>query len=170
MDMKVMVCSNFSKTFFGKKMKFPNSMRNARFHPPKCRGKVWKMGVLYSHSSKVLDPSLNFLRKHPLKIKKTKKKFGKGRGWGAIGTQPVVCQIVDAASKQLLIANQQLYGHGRLVTSGCSLAVRGCPKLAPAKNFFLLPAHSLCTCGQLLLVGLSTCPPCQTSPKLFIFL
>jgi hypothetical protein len=33
-------------------------MRNGRFHPPKCRDKVQKMGVLYIHSSKMHGPSL----------------------------------------------------------------------------------------------------------------
>lgn len=28
-------------------------MRNGRFHPPKCRGKVQKMGVLYAHLPKM---------------------------------------------------------------------------------------------------------------------
>jgi hypothetical protein len=37
-DMKVLVWSNFSKKSFWNKMKSLNSMRNARFHCPKCRG------------------------------------------------------------------------------------------------------------------------------------
>jgi hypothetical protein len=36
---------------------------------------------LYTHSPKLLGPSPNFLRKHPLKIKKTKK-IGKERRCG----------------------------------------------------------------------------------------
>jgi hypothetical protein len=58
MDMKVHVYSNFSKKF-GKigKMKFPSSMKNGRFHLPKCRDKLQKMGVLYTHSPKILGPS-----------------------------------------------------------------------------------------------------------------
>ena len=42
---------------FRKKMKSPSSMRNGRFHTPKYRGKLQKMGVLYTHSSKMLGPS-----------------------------------------------------------------------------------------------------------------
>jgi hypothetical protein len=38
-------------------------MKNGRFHPSKCRGKYQKMGVLYTHSSKMPGPSPNFLRK-----------------------------------------------------------------------------------------------------------
>jgi hypothetical protein len=45
-----------------KKIKSPSSKRNGRFHPSKCRGdKVQKIGVLYTHSSKMLSPSANFL-------------------------------------------------------------------------------------------------------------
>jgi hypothetical protein len=38
-------------------MKSPSSMKNGRFHPPKYRGKVQKMGVLYTHSPKISGPS-----------------------------------------------------------------------------------------------------------------
>jgi hypothetical protein len=31
-------------------------------HPSKCRGKVQKMGVLYTHHPKMPGPSPNFLR------------------------------------------------------------------------------------------------------------
>jgi hypothetical protein len=40
--MRVLVYSKFR--FFWEKMKSPNSMRNGRFHLPKCRGKVQKIG------------------------------------------------------------------------------------------------------------------------------
>ena len=36
-------------------------MKNGRFHPPKCRGKVQKMEVLYTHSPKIPSPSPNFI-------------------------------------------------------------------------------------------------------------
>jgi hypothetical protein len=68
-DMKVLVYFNFSKNKFGKKMESPSSMRNGRFHPPKCRGKVQKMGVLYTHSPK----------KYILKIEKMEKRKATGR-------------------------------------------------------------------------------------------
>jgi hypothetical protein len=48
-------------------------MRNGRFHPPKYRGKLQKMGVLYTHSPKGLVHSLNFS-----KNKKYFKYFKKG--------------------------------------------------------------------------------------------
>jgi hypothetical protein len=35
-------------------------MKNGRFHPSKCRGKVQKMEVLYTHSIKMPHPSPNF--------------------------------------------------------------------------------------------------------------
>jgi hypothetical protein len=42
--MKVQVYSKFSKNKIRKQMKSPSSMKNGRFHPPKCRGKVQKIG------------------------------------------------------------------------------------------------------------------------------
>jgi hypothetical protein len=60
-DMKILMYSNFSKRIW-KKMKSSSSMRNGRFHPPKCRGKVPKMGVLYTRSPKIPSPSPNFYK------------------------------------------------------------------------------------------------------------
>jgi hypothetical protein len=48
-DMKVQVYSKFSKNKIWKKMKSLSSMKNGRFDTPKCKGKVQKMGVLYTH-------------------------------------------------------------------------------------------------------------------------
>jgi hypothetical protein len=50
-------------------MKSPSSMRNGRFHLSKCRDKVQKMGVLYTHSPKRPDP----FPKLPKKIEKKSK-------------------------------------------------------------------------------------------------
>jgi hypothetical protein len=58
-------------------MKSPSSMRNGRFHPSKCRGKVKKMGVLHTHSPKMPGPSTNFLitpKNKKVKSKKNRKK------------------------------------------------------------------------------------------------
>jgi hypothetical protein len=44
MDIKVQVYSKFNKNKICKKSKSPCSMREGRFHPPKCRGKVQKIG------------------------------------------------------------------------------------------------------------------------------
>jgi hypothetical protein len=52
-DMKVLVYFNFSKIKIWKKMESLSSMRNGRFHLSKCRGKVQKMGMLYTHSPKM---------------------------------------------------------------------------------------------------------------------
>jgi hypothetical protein len=43
-DMKVQVNSKFSKNKIWKKLKSLSSMREGRFHPLKCRGKVQKIG------------------------------------------------------------------------------------------------------------------------------
>jgi hypothetical protein len=52
-----------AKRNFGKKMKSPSSMKNGRLNTSKCRGKLQKMGVLYTHSSKMPGPSPNFQKK-----------------------------------------------------------------------------------------------------------
>jgi hypothetical protein len=54
-------------------MKNPSSMKNGRFCPSECMGKVQKMGVLYTHSPQMPRPSPNFLIKPKIKIKKQKK-------------------------------------------------------------------------------------------------
>jgi hypothetical protein len=48
-------------------------MRNGRFHPSKCRGKVQKMGVLYIHSPKMPSPSPNFFKESKFIFIKPKK-------------------------------------------------------------------------------------------------
>jgi hypothetical protein len=58
-------------------MKTPSSMRNGRFHPSKCRGKVQKMGLLYIHSPKMPHPSSKKMPKFfliKIKIKNWKKR------------------------------------------------------------------------------------------------
>jgi hypothetical protein len=42
-DIKVQVYSKFSKNTIWKKIKSPSTMRDGRFHLPKCRGKVQKI-------------------------------------------------------------------------------------------------------------------------------
>jgi hypothetical protein len=55
-------------------MRSPSSMRIGRIHPPKYRGKLQKMGVLFTHSPKMLGPSPNNLitPKSKIKIKNQK--------------------------------------------------------------------------------------------------
>jgi hypothetical protein len=50
------VYSKFSKNKILKKVKSPISMRNGAFNTSKCRGKLQKMGVLYTHSLKSPSP------------------------------------------------------------------------------------------------------------------
>jgi hypothetical protein len=59
MDMKVQV---YSKLEIWKKVKSPISMRNGRLNTSKCRCKLQKMGVLYTHSPQMPCPSPNFLK------------------------------------------------------------------------------------------------------------
>jgi hypothetical protein len=55
------VYSKFNKNKIWKKIKSPSSMRNGRFHPSKCRGKVQKIGeeTLKGLFSKFLIPTAN---------------------------------------------------------------------------------------------------------------
>jgi hypothetical protein len=135
-------------------MKFPSFMKNGRFQPPKCRGKLQKMGVLYTHSPKMPNPSLN-----------TRKKFKKSQKVGKKGASPQSNRLRAAASRRPLIAgplvgDQQSDDQGQSATNGRPPAASGCPKLPSCKILlFLLPTY-FCTCRQLLLVGSSTCPPC----------
>jgi hypothetical protein len=69
LDMKVQVYFNFSKKKIKNKIKSPSSMRNGRFNTSKCRGKLPKMGVLYTHSPERLGPSPKLPKK---KLKKSK--------------------------------------------------------------------------------------------------
>jgi hypothetical protein len=79
--MKVLVYSTFSKRKFMKKMKSPSSMRSGRFHPPKCIGKLQKMGMMYMYFPNFLITSI----KNEQKLKNCKKR----RGGGPIGEQPI---------------------------------------------------------------------------------
>jgi hypothetical protein len=54
-------------------MKSLSPMKNGRFHPPKCKGKVQKIEVLYTHSPKMPSPSPNFLIIPKKKLKEIKK-------------------------------------------------------------------------------------------------
>jgi hypothetical protein len=73
MYMKVQVYSKFSKNKIRKQMKSPSSMRIGRFHPPKCRGKLQKMGVMYIYSRKMPGPSSQHKRKSEENAKIAKK-------------------------------------------------------------------------------------------------
>jgi hypothetical protein len=86
--MKVLGYSNLSKKKIWKKIKSPSSIRNGRFHPPKCWGKLQKKGVLYTHSPKRPGPFLKLPKKNIKKRKKEKKKSHSLTGLGA-GPQPV---------------------------------------------------------------------------------
>jgi hypothetical protein len=59
-------------------MESPSFMKNGRFHPPKYRDKVQKMGVMCTHSLKMPGPSLD-------NSKTKKKKIGKKEGCRLIG-------------------------------------------------------------------------------------
>jgi hypothetical protein len=61
-------CTLFEAKEISKIMKSPSSMKNGRFHLPKCKGNLQKMEVLYTHSPKMPSPSPNF--PHNSKIKK----------------------------------------------------------------------------------------------------
>jgi hypothetical protein len=60
-DTKVQMCSKFRKFFSWKKVKSPLSMNFGRISTSKCRGKLQKMGVLYTHSPKSPGPFQKFI-------------------------------------------------------------------------------------------------------------
>jgi hypothetical protein len=132
-DMKVQVYFKFSN-FFWKEIKSQSSMRNGRFHPPKCRGKLQKMGVLYTRSPKMLVPSPN----------NQINKFKKSKKTGKMGP---ACSMTNYRPR--LAGDQRLDGSG----TGPLFCI-----VASPFSFLLPPIFS--TCGQLLLIGSSTCPPC----------
>jgi hypothetical protein len=63
-DMKVQAYSKFRKNKIWKKVKSPISMRNGRFNTSKCRGKLQKMGVMYTHSPKMPGSSSKLPQKN----------------------------------------------------------------------------------------------------------
>jgi hypothetical protein len=132
--MKVLMYSNFSN-FFWKEMKSPSSMRNGRFHPSKCRGKVQKMGVLYTHFPKII---------------KKGQKIGKKRGHS-----PQSVRL-----RPQLASNRWSNSQGRPATSGCPPLLHGCPKFLPFKIFLLPLALFFLHMWSILAGWLSnTCPP-----------
>jgi hypothetical protein len=72
-DIKVQVYSKFRKNKIWKKVKSPISMRNGTFNTSKCRGKLQKMGVLYTHSFKSPGPFSKLPKNKNSKFKKFKK-------------------------------------------------------------------------------------------------
>jgi hypothetical protein len=54
-------------------MKSPSSMRNGRFHPPKCRGKLQKNGSVGHPFSQNPWPILMMQKKKGKKCKKSQK-------------------------------------------------------------------------------------------------
>jgi hypothetical protein len=105
-------------------MKSPSSMTNGSFHPPKCRGKVQKMGMLYTHSSEMLGPSPNFL----ITPKKSQRKLKNWKKGGSQEEQPIVCQTT---------------GHGWRATVGhlpvLWLALAHARPTQTSPNFFVSP-------------------------------
>jgi hypothetical protein len=62
--------SKFRNLLFKKKVKSPLSMNFGRISTSKCRGKLQKMGVLYTHSPKSPGPFPKLPKIHFKKIKK----------------------------------------------------------------------------------------------------
>jgi hypothetical protein len=66
-DMKVQVYSKFRKNKILKKVKSPISMRYGTFNTSKCRSKLQKMGVMYTHSLKSPGPFSKLPKNNNLK-------------------------------------------------------------------------------------------------------
>jgi hypothetical protein len=85
--MKVQVWTKFSKTKLWKKVKSPLSMNFGRISTSKCRSKLQKMGVLYTHSLKSPSPSPKLPKMLFFKIKKFQFFFNYPTGVG-VDPQP----------------------------------------------------------------------------------
>jgi hypothetical protein len=88
-------------------MKSPSSMRNGRSHIPKCRGKLQKMGLVYTHHPKKPRPFLyakafNFFNK---KEAQKKKKNCKKKG-----SSPQSVKLQATASQQPLVTGRPRCG------------------------------------------------------------
>jgi hypothetical protein len=85
------VWTKFSKNNLWKKVKSPLSMNFGRISTSKCRGKLQKMGVMYTHSAKSPGPFPKLPKIHFLKIKKIQKNWnsptGPGVNHGPAGNQ-----------------------------------------------------------------------------------
>jgi hypothetical protein len=71
--MKVLMTSKFREFFFWKKVKSPLSMNFGRISTSKYRGKLQKMGVLYTHSPKSPGSFPKLPKIHFFFVKKFKK-------------------------------------------------------------------------------------------------
>jgi hypothetical protein len=80
-DMKVQMYSKFKENFFWKKMKSLSSMKNGRFHHPKCWEKLPKNGSAVYPFSQNARPIL-------ITQNKSKKKY---QNYKQKGGQPIVC-------------------------------------------------------------------------------
>jgi hypothetical protein len=80
--MKVQVWTKFRKKKIWKKVKSTPSMNFGRITTSKCRGKLQKMGVLYTHSSKSPGPFPKLPKINFLKIKKFQKNWNSPIGPG----------------------------------------------------------------------------------------
>jgi hypothetical protein len=127
-------------------------MRNGRFNPSKYRGKLQKMEVLYTHSSKMPGSSSTLQ-----KIIKIKSKNG-----------GVVHPFFQNARKFFNIPKDNKNKIKKFEKiDGSSLQGRGRPPAALRSHFilhtspFFPPSSSTFGhFGQLHLIGSSTCPPC----------
>jgi hypothetical protein len=94
-DMKVQVYSKFSKNNILKKVKSPISMRNGAFNTSKCKGKLQKMGVLYTHSLKSPGPFSK------LPQKKNEKKGTEPTGPGVDLQSPAGCGSIPGPASSV---------------------------------------------------------------------
>jgi hypothetical protein len=134
--------SKFRKNKIWKKVKSPTFMRNRSWNTSRCRGKLQKMGVLYTHSPKMLGNSSkvsNFIFFKTKKYGRTDRAEGPCRGWRAMaGCRP--------ASGPWSLVACQLVTNGQELVGRCWLA----PSLASCLQFFqhvvnplsLVPTHA----------------------------
>jgi hypothetical protein len=126
------VWTKFRNFLFWKKVKSPLSMNFGRISTSKCRSKLQKMGVLYTHSPKSPGPFSKLPKIHFFLIKKFQKNWDSLTGAG-VGPWPTGDQWVDTYA---------------------------CWVVPIFLEFFFFMPSTFCTSGQLSLIGCNTCPPC----------
>jgi hypothetical protein len=92
-------------------------MRNGTFNTSNCRGKLQKMGMLYTHSPKSPGP----FSKLPKKIKLNKKNSKQGTVWPCVGVD-----LRPALARQPRVGDQRS-GCGCLAATSPRLLVVGSP-------------------------------------------
>jgi hypothetical protein len=142
-------------------------MRNGRFDTPKCKGKVQKMGVLCT------PPKQPRPLQHARAFKNYKKKCYKKllKKCHALSTEaaargrpvverPTVAQSGATSGRRSLVGAWSTAVNRRPSTALARVPLYSTPCPPPPLPLPTSLPPNFFTCGQLFLIGSSTCPPC----------